>query len=247
MNLALIRGFAVPNRSKNVQKLSKNGVKTTKSVILRYDVTKALKLPQMLYNLEIYFEQDIYKFGVPYRAKKGQRCGKNGVIYMGTPISLITLNETQRDKTSTGYPNRQDKHALTEEQILEVDVKGDWTFEPRNRKFILMNEKEISYHFKQKKKLTKSISIPGGFCEFYPIFPLFYDIFGPVWHPKPPYKDKNQISFLFEIYFKVIKHLGKFQCLSDIISQNNCDFVVFTPFSLYSWTFLDLFGTPTPI
>ena len=37
-----------------------------------------------------------------------------------------------------------------EEQIQEVNVKGNWTFEPRNRKFILMNKKESSYHFKQK-------------------------------------------------------------------------------------------------
>ena len=72
------------------------------------------------------------------------------IYYRDKRDPLITLNETRRDKTSTGYNQTDRTNTLTEEQILEINVKGDWAFEPRNRKFILMNEKEISYHFKQK-------------------------------------------------------------------------------------------------
>ena len=85
--------------------------------------------------------------------------GKDEIVwYVGyiTEINEDTYTIDHLERNPKGqvkywvYPNRQDKHALTEEQILEVNEKGDWTFEPRNRKFILMNEKEISYHLKQK-------------------------------------------------------------------------------------------------
>ena len=113
------------------------------------------------------------------------------LVEKSTQVQLLSTfpklyNDLKEGKTNTlkDFVVDTDRtNTLTEEQILEVNVKGDWTFEPRNRKFILMNEKEISYHFKPKSKLNQ---FQGGFCVFYPIFPLIYDIFGHVWHPKSP-------------------------------------------------------------
>ena len=38
---------------------------------------------------------------------------------------------------------------LLPEQIVDIEVKGDWTMEERNQKFVLTNEKEIVFKFKE--------------------------------------------------------------------------------------------------
>ena len=47
------------------------------------------------------------------------------------------------------YPRRQDSYDVLPEQIIDVKIDGDWTHEDRNRRFLLSNEKEIIYEFKQ--------------------------------------------------------------------------------------------------
>ena len=46
------------------------------------------------------------------------------------------------------YPKKADVQLVEDEQILDVEVKGEWTLDSRNHKFILNKEKEILYTFK---------------------------------------------------------------------------------------------------
>ena len=48
------------------------------------------------------------------------------------------------------YPKKADVQLVEDQQILEVEVNGEWTLDSRNRKFMLNNEKEILYMFKAK-------------------------------------------------------------------------------------------------
>ena len=49
------------------------------------------------------------------------------------------------------YPKSQDKCVIEAEQLLDVEeIKGKWTTDNRNRQYILDNEKEICYAFKQQ-------------------------------------------------------------------------------------------------
>ena len=43
------------------------------------------------------------------------------------------------------YPKTQDKCTIEMEQLLDVEIKGKWTTDNRNRQFILDNQKEICY------------------------------------------------------------------------------------------------------
>ena len=52
------------------------------------------------------------------------------------------------------YPRKKDLHDVLHEQILDVQVHGDWILEDRNRRFVLSNEKEIEYQFKQQLGLN---------------------------------------------------------------------------------------------
>ena len=46
------------------------------------------------------------------------------------------------------YPSKpDDKQTVFPEQILDVEVKGEWTLEERNNRFMVANEKEIAYEF----------------------------------------------------------------------------------------------------
>ena len=47
------------------------------------------------------------------------------------------------------YPKKADIQLVEDEQSLEVEVEGEWTLDSRNHKFILNNEKEILYTFKE--------------------------------------------------------------------------------------------------
>ena len=47
------------------------------------------------------------------------------------------------------YPRKSDKQIVLPEQIVDIEVKGDWTLEERNRKFVLTNEKKIVFKFKE--------------------------------------------------------------------------------------------------
>ena len=47
------------------------------------------------------------------------------------------------------YPSKQDKQEVFLEQILDVDMEGEWTMEERNRQFTVVNEKEINYALKE--------------------------------------------------------------------------------------------------
>ena len=51
------------------------------------------------------------------------------------------------------YPRRQDTSDVLPEQIVDVEVQGEWTLEERNRRFVLTNEKEVDYQFKQQLDL----------------------------------------------------------------------------------------------
>ena len=48
------------------------------------------------------------------------------------------------------YTARKDSHDVLPDQILDVQVEGDWTLEDRNWRFVLSNEKEVQYVFKQQ-------------------------------------------------------------------------------------------------
>ena len=48
------------------------------------------------------------------------------------------------------YPGNQDIQPVFPEQVLDVRVQGEWTTEERNRRFVLSNEREIDYVFKNK-------------------------------------------------------------------------------------------------
>ncbi len=48
------------------------------------------------------------------------------------------------------YPKTQDKCTIEIEKLLDVEIKGKWTTDNRNRQFILDNQKEICYTFKEQ-------------------------------------------------------------------------------------------------
>ena len=78
--------------------------------------------------------------------------------YLGT--SLATMKTKQMDHLQRNpegqnifwsYPKSQDKYVIEAEQLLDVEeIKGKWTTDNRNRQYILDNEKEICYAFKQQ-------------------------------------------------------------------------------------------------
>ena len=48
------------------------------------------------------------------------------------------------------YPKTADKCTIEIDQLLDVEIKGKWTTDDRNRRFILENEKEICFNFKEQ-------------------------------------------------------------------------------------------------
>ena len=47
------------------------------------------------------------------------------------------------------YPSNQDKQQVLHEQIINIEIKGYWTMDERNNRYVLTNKKEIMYEFKQ--------------------------------------------------------------------------------------------------
>ena len=47
------------------------------------------------------------------------------------------------------YPRKPDKQIVLHDQMVDIEVKGDWTQEERNQKFVLTNEKDIIFKFKE--------------------------------------------------------------------------------------------------
>ena len=64
----------------------------------------------------------------------------------------LIVDHTEREVNSSNktwrYPSKPGIHPVEKSQILNVEVKGEWEYESRYNKFILSNEKEISYAFK---------------------------------------------------------------------------------------------------
>ena len=64
----------------------------------------------------------------------------------------LIVDHTEREVNSSNktwrYPSKPDIRPVEKSQILNVEVKGEWEYESRYNKFILRNEKEISYAFK---------------------------------------------------------------------------------------------------
>ena len=50
------------------------------------------------------------------------------------------------------YPPKPDKQTVLCDQIVDIEAKGEWTMEARNRRFLLTNEKEILYKFNETIK-----------------------------------------------------------------------------------------------
>ena len=47
------------------------------------------------------------------------------------------------------YPRTSDKQIVLPDQMVDIEEKGDWTLEERNQKFVLTNEKDIIFKFKE--------------------------------------------------------------------------------------------------
>lgn len=54
------------------------------------------------------------------------------------------------------YPKKADTVEVLPDQIVDVEVRGEWTLEERNRRFVLTNEKEVVYQFKQQIEILTS-------------------------------------------------------------------------------------------
>ena len=64
---------------------------------------------------------------------------------------LVRVDQTS--EKSWQYPGKEDIQMVLPEQILEVEIEGEWTTEERNRKFLLKNMKEISFDMKKHVSL----------------------------------------------------------------------------------------------
>ena len=64
---------------------------------------------------------------------------------------LVRVDQTS--EKSWQYPGKEDIQMVLPEQILEIEIEGEWTTEERNRKFLLKNMKEISFDMKKHVSL----------------------------------------------------------------------------------------------
>ena len=66
------------------------------------------------------------------------------------------------------YPRTSYKQIVLPDQTADIDVKGDWTLEERNQNFVLKNEKDIIFKFKE--------TVPNEIETFFSLFTEFFSI-----------------------------------------------------------------------